>query len=164
MTIIGFDTGLRNLGWGVISYVNGEVECHDHGVIRTPTKLPYGASLRQIRRDAMSILEYSDVDYIAIEDMHPVMANRIASIKGTNYVIGVLHELAIHMGYPEPFLISPTTMKKRVTGNGRADKKAVIEAVVQQLTIHSLKTQDNHAIDALGVALAAIEEITNVAV
>lgn len=161
MKIIGFDIGLRNLGWGIIVVDEGKVGCVDHGVIHTEAKQPYGASLCHIREEVQAVIEYWRADYVAIEDMHPVAARRIASIKGTNYVIGVLHELVVGMGIPEPILIAPSTMKKRVAGDGRASKVDVAMAVVAQLKIVSLKTKDNHAMDALGVALAAFEEIEN---
>ena len=163
MRVIGFDPGLRNLGWGVISRIASGVEYIDSGVITTPAKTPYGASLHQLRREAMCVMEYWEIDEIGIEDVHAGVKH-VSSIKGTNYVIGMLHELAAYKGYPEPHLITPPLVKKTLTGDGRADKGAVLEAVVESLRLTSVVfkgiapkgvVKAGHASDALAIALTA---------
>jgi len=55
-------------------------------------------------------------------------------------------------------IVAPPTLKKFVTGTGRADKKMVIEMVDERWKI---KFKDNNLADAYGLARMAMEEYKN---
>ena len=165
MRVLGFDVGLRNTGWGIISCELDKLDYVDSGVITSPKNTPYAESLRYIRGEAAMLLRKYRIDEIGIEDVHPGV-RRVGSIKGTSMVIGVLHELTAYMGHPEPYLISPTQIKKSIAGDGRADKKAVMEAVAIELQLTRIimkgkaepgVVKAGHETDALAVAITLLE-------
>jgi Holliday junction resolvasome RuvABC endonuclease subunit len=55
-------------------------------------------------------------------------------------------------------IIAPPTLKKWVTGSGRADKKQMIDKVEERWNI---KFKDNNLADAYGLARMAMEEYKN---
>lgn len=165
MNILGIDPGLRNLGWGIISVDDetGGLSYVNSGLIKTDVKQPYGASLDKIRFELGAIMGNLKIHEIGIEDIHAMVSRNMGSLKGTNYVIGVIHQLAVYLGSPEPYLISPSRMKKVLTGDGRANKVTVLEAVVQSLQLTRVVMRGKapagvvkagHAVDALAIALA----------
>ena len=165
MRLLGFDVGLRNTGWGIISCELHRLDYVDSGVITSPKNTPYAESLRYIRVEAEAVMRKYQIDEVGIEDVHPGV-RRVGSIKGTSMVIGVLHELTAYMGYPEPHLIAPTRVKKSVTGDGRADKKVVLEAVAHALKLTSVVMKGKakpgvvkagHETDALAIAMTMLE-------
>lgn len=167
MNVLGIDPGLRNLGWGIISVDDDTGALHyiSSGVIKTPAKQPYGATLSEIRAELGVVMSSWKIDEVGIEDVFQMGTRNVGSVKGTNYVIGVIHELAAYMGSPEPFLIPPSTMKKVLTGDGRADKRAVLEAVVGSLGLTSVVMKGKapagvvkagHASDSLAIAIATV--------
>lgn len=169
MNALGIDVGLRNVGWGIVTTDDEKLDAAyvASGVITTPKKAPYAASLRIIRMELEAVMRSWQIDQIGIEDIHPIKRS-LASLKGTNYVIGVIHELTAYMGYPEPYLISPSRMKKYLTGSGKADKKAVMEHVVNALRLTGVVLKGKakpgvvkagHETDALAIALTTISEV-----
>ena len=50
----------------------------------------------------------------------------------------------------------PTTVKKQLTGNGRADKEEIIKVVEDLMTKQGLKVKTNHESDAIAIAITAI--------
>ena len=170
MNALGIDVGLRNLGWGIVTTEDDVLDAAyvASGIITTPKKAPYAESLRIIRVELEAVMREWKIDQVGIEDFHPMGNRSLASLKGTNYVIGVIHELTAYMGYPEPYLISPSRMKKHLTGDGRADKKAVMEHVAHALRLTSVVMKGKakpgvvkagHETDALAIAMTTISEV-----
>ena len=50
--------------------------------------------------------------------------------------------------------ISPGTLKKQITGNGRASKKEVMEAILKMFSLDKKNLSSEHEADALGVCYA----------
>ena len=50
----------------------------------------------------------------------------------------------------------PTTIKKQLTGNGRADKEEIIKVVEDLMTKQGLKVKTNHESDAIAIGITTI--------
>lgn len=68
------------------------------------------------------------VKMIVAEDVNAGAGAHFMAIRKLSELRGVLYLLAEDMEIPEPCFANITTVKKWATGNGRADKKMMIEA------------------------------------
>lgn len=148
MKILGIDPGLRALGWGI---VDASQKALRWGTIRTNGVASLPQQLLFIERELLSIVESERPDAAVMEAVVIHKNPKSALVIGAARAV-VLLTLA-HQEIPV-IEISPTNLKKAVTGSGRARKCQVGYMVRQLLDLEG--EVSSHASDALACALVGV--------
>ncbi|MBK7535972.1 MAG: crossover junction endodeoxyribonuclease RuvC [Myxococcales bacterium] len=148
MRILGLDPGTRICGYGVID-CRGEVlsyvEC---GVITAPEDHAMEARLGEIAQGLREVIQELAPQVAAVEDVFSQMNPRtaLALAQGRGMALAVLGLCGLSVAsYP------PASVKKTITGSGRAEKDQVARLVQMSIGLRSLPRVD--ATDALAVAI-----------
>jgi Holliday junction resolvasome RuvABC endonuclease subunit len=122
-----------------------------HGVMKSKHAAPI-ARMSELHQDIIDAYKhYGGFDEIVYEDTAPMkqrsevtneaMAGAIISIKNATQDLGV-----------KLYKQNPSTIKKRFTGNGHADKEAIMAAVVTNWGIPRKDIKDDNHADSLAAA------------
>ncbi len=161
MRILGIDPGSRVCGYGVID-VNGRdmtyVEC---GILTAPADRTMEQRLGEIACGLKEVIAELAPTMVAVEDVFVHQNARsglaLAQARGMALAVIGLAGLAV-TSYP------PASVKKAVSGSGRADKDQIARMVQALIKLKSLPRAD--ATDALAVAIthgcAAMRPVVNV--
>ena len=148
MRILGLDPGSRVCGYGVIDEVAGELRYVECGVVTAPPARAMEARLGEIARGLREVIAELEPEVVAVEAVfthhNPRTALALAQARGMALAVIGLAKLSV-ASYP------PATVKKAVSGSGRADKEQVARMVQSLIGLHSLPRAD--ATDALAVAI-----------
>lgn len=144
-SLLALDISSTNIGWCL--YADGSPKAH--GTLKLKGDLHQRIALTEpLIEDLVRRLK---PDRVAIEA--PAYSRNTATVAQQRCCGVVLLVLGRHkLATVE---IAPNTAKKALSGSGRADKKAMIAAARDYLDGQF----DEHAADALAVALAAVEEL-----
>ena len=148
MRILGIDPALASCGYCILLCAPGRHEIKEAGVITTPADETLGERLHSLRGDVIQLYKRFQPNSCAIEK--PFFIGRNTNAGVVVNAVGVITEaLALCglelTGYP------PSSIKKAVTGDGRADKAKVKRALRDILGIVVSGADD--ASDAVAVAL-----------
>lgn len=156
MLILGIDPGTATTGYGLIKIEKGkECEAVAWGLIETDKNGSPGKRLSNIYKDLSKIFDKHSPDVMAIEKLffarNAKTAIRVGQAQGV-----MLHCAASYKA--ETIEYAPGTIKKIVTGDGRADKKQIQKFVRKVLgqkvrSKPGKKTHFDNAADALAVAI-----------
>jgi crossover junction endodeoxyribonuclease RuvC len=137
-TIMGIDASLTSSGIAITNFNKEIVMLH---TIKTTANMPIHQRILFIHKNVEKIVEEYKVRIILME------SNYTGGSKEVNWIIGIVYLIAAERGI-EVNSYAPASIKKAVTGNGRASKKEM------KVAIHSiygdLKTNE-HVRDALGI-------------
>lgn len=166
MKVLGLDTGLANMGWAVVEYVDGERRLVDGGVISTKPSdkkrrvLASDDNMRRIQEAALALAPVFDrhrIVFAAIEAQSwPRSSESSAKIGMSWGIAGAL--LAVHRIANAQ--AAPMDIKKAVAGNGSASKTDVQAGVAKLVSgageaLADLpKTRREHLADAIGAVVA----------
>lgn len=147
--ILGIDSSLACPAYAVVKVSEGKATVLEVSHKKTTAKQSTGHRLFIIQEWFRDVLERYDFDYIVFEKGFNKFAIATQQIQRT---LGVLM-LTLYRKEIEDFLeISPTSVKKAITGNGKASKAELAEALEQYVGKLKYKTDDES--DSVGVALA----------
>jgi len=153
--ILGIDPGYANVGWAVISQHGEHVELVASGVIKTDAGMEEMHRYRVINEDMWDIVENYTPKIAVIEGLPPNKhQNKQTEIAGARGII--LGMIAFWDEYNDEIAlieISPTEVKKLITGKGQASKEKIGEYVKLLLGLDEPLKPD-HASDAAACALA----------
>ena len=81
--------------------------------------------------------------------------NKSSAIVRTNMSTGVIYLLAskYNIGIKD---FPPTTVKKQMTGSGKADKEEIIKVVEDLMSKQGLTVKTNHESDAIAIGITGI--------
>ena len=148
MRILGLDPGSRVCGYGVIDELAGELRYVECGVLTAPQSRPMEARLGEIARGLREVIAELAPEVVAVEDVfthhNPRSALALAQARGMALAVIGLAKLSV-ASYP------PASVKKAVSGSGRADKQQIARMVQALIGLKSLPRAD--ATDALAVAI-----------
>lgn len=151
MKILGIDPGFGRLGFGCIETERGRICAKDHGIISTSAEAAFGDRLVELEQDLEEIINAHTPDVIAIEKLffskNVKTAMDVAEFRGVVRLVAARHEI-------ETVEFTPSQIKKALSGDGNADKKAVQFMVMQLLGLRAVPKIDDAA-DALAVAICA---------
>ncbi|MDC3413937.1 crossover junction endodeoxyribonuclease RuvC [Terrihalobacillus insolitus] len=152
--VIGLDVSMNSTGWAVIGVEADRLHLIDSGVIKANDKLPYGKRLRNQRTKFQEIIEKYPTKYVARE------AGFQRHIKATQVLFrayGVTEEFFADIDLVE---YASGTIKKIVTGNGKATKEEVEKAIRETLNLpKTFKFTTNDESDAVGIAITHIKKL-----
>ncbi len=143
----GIDPGSQRTGWAAVEANGNRLRSVGHGVIRLDGTLPdrLGALLQAL--DAQ--LEALKPERVVLESVFHHKNARSALVLGHARGVALV---AAHRWCPHVGELSPSEVKKAVTGSGRADKTQMQHMVKALLGLAETPAQD--AADALAIAVA----------
>jgi crossover junction endodeoxyribonuclease RuvC len=146
--ILGLDPGSRVCGYGVIDDVGGELRYVECGVLTAPEERSMEERLGEIARGLTEVIAELAPGIVAVEDVfthqNPRSALALAQARGMALAVIGLAGLRVTS-------YAPASVKKAVSGSGRADKAQVARMVQVLIGLRSLPRAD--ATDALAVAI-----------
>lgn len=160
--VVGIDPSLSGTGLAVLALdADGEVVAAGATTIKIPTGLDQIDRPLKIMNGVENWVSScgKNLSAIFIEDLpkHAHSAGLTGQAQGVVRAgISLAEDIAEHR--VSVFSVAPATLKKAVTGNGRADKNQVAQAVVEKIRNLYTPTDDNQA-DALALALLARDHI-----
>jgi crossover junction endodeoxyribonuclease RuvC len=149
--ILGLDPGYGRMGFGVI-YVEGpNIELVDYGVATTTSGDAFENRLLHLGNDLHDLFEHHKPHAVAIEKLF--FGKSSSTAMKVAHARGVAMLMAAQSGAPV-FEFTPAQIKKAVTGDGKANKRAIQNMVKQLLGLPKIPKPDDAA-DALAVAITA---------
>ena len=148
MRILGLDPGSRICGYGVIDERGGELLYVECGVLTAPEGRPMEQRLGEIARGLREVIGELAPEVVAIEDVfsHQNVRSALALAQARGMALAVVGLAGLSVAsYP------PASVKKAVSGSGRADKDQIARMVQALIGLRSLPRAD--ATDALAVAI-----------
>lgn len=150
-TILAIDSSLACPAFAVLSVnlTDRSISVVELSHVKTISKQSTGKRLNQIHEHVLSILERHDLDNVVFEKGFNRFAIATQQIQRTvGMLLFTLYRKEIEV-YDE---IAPTSVKKTVTGNGKATKDQVAESLERFVGKQVYKTDDES--DAVGVGIA----------
>lgn len=155
MLILGIDPGTATTGFGLVRLNGNGNEVVKWGLIETDKKLLKEKRLEFIFEETVKLINFHKPDVFVFEKVF--FSNNAKTVIAVGQAQGVMLLAAGKTGvHVEEY--APGTIKKMITGNGRANKKEVQEHIRKILgsKVKSEKNKKTHfddAADALAIAL-----------
>ncbi len=155
MLILGIDPGTATTGFGLVQLTDKGNEVVTWGLIETDKSFLKERRLSLIFEETVRLIELHKPDIFVFEKVF--FSNNAKTVIAVGQAQGALL-LAAYKCKVTVMEYAPGTIKKMITGNGRANKKEVQEHVRKILgdrvksEVHK-KTHFDNAADALAIAL-----------
>lgn len=157
LRILAMDLSMNLPAFAVMDVVNKEIHIVDVRYCNNKknTKLSHGFRLSQISKMIKQImLDFPDIDVVVREKGF----TRFAGVTQTLFKVVGISDLVIYegIGVNNIYELSPTSVKKTITGDGKASKIAVEKGVRKYLT-HTQKDYEfatDDCSDAVAVGIA----------
>jgi len=146
--VLGIDPGVSRCGYGAVERRNGSMRALACGVIRTPPGDPLPDRLCSLYDELVALVAQIRPSALAVERVL-FQANARTAIS-VGQASGLALVVAARAGVPVA-QYSPNEVKLAVTGDGRADKRAVQQMVVRLLALRDVPKPPDAA-DALALA------------
>jgi len=148
--ILGVDPGLEKTGYGLVSVDGNEEKLIEGGVVRSKIGIPIEDRLVSIFKGISEVITEFKPSVVVIEELYvhksyPKTAMIIGYVRGIILMTARLNSISV-VSYPA------TTIKKFLTGNGRASKQQVQKMIMKRLKINKVPSPDDVS-DALATAL-----------
>ncbi|HEX3724930.1 MAG TPA: crossover junction endodeoxyribonuclease RuvC [Pirellulales bacterium] len=148
--ILGIDPGLNITGYGVLAVSRGGVQLCEAGVVRGRARGSLAARLAEIHAGVADVITSLEPTAVAIEQLYSHYKHpRTAILMG--HARGVICLAAGQAGI-DLISYSATQIKKVLTGNGRAPKSQIQQAIRHELSLAQVPEPPDVA-DALAIAL-----------
>lgn len=174
MLILGIDPGTATTGFGVIEKnPNEDFKIIEWGLIETNKETKPHIRLHEIHEQMLMILDRFHPDILVMEKVF--MFNNAKTVIRVSQAQGVILLASANSGIDiEVFEYAPQTIKKLITGSGRANKKEVEKHIHEILgkkleglsmkdangkTRKMTKTYVDNAIDALAIAMCHLMKL-----
>ncbi len=152
MKVMGIDPGTYNMGIGLVSSVDDELNYLDSQVISPKKKLPISKRLYEINKSLLDIIDKWQPDSISIEQ--PFAGKNIKSALAIGYAQAVAMICAETFSVPI-HLYTPRQVKYAITNYGNASKEQVQDMIISLLDYEDLSISLD-ASDALALAICHI--------
>jgi crossover junction endodeoxyribonuclease RuvC len=150
MRILGIDPGLNTTGYGVVEVRGRDVRLVEAGVVRGKTKGSLPARVQEIHDGVADVIRALAPEAMALEKLYahydrPTTAILMGHARGVIVLAAAEANIAVHD-------YAATQVKKTLTGNGRAPKTQMQEAIRRELRLAKTPEPADVA-DALAIAL-----------
>jgi crossover junction endodeoxyribonuclease RuvC len=151
MKFLGIDPGYARLGYGIIEATGNRAKFIDAGVFETKAKEAEGKRLSDMQAFLRGLFAKHTFTHAALEQvfLRRDLTTGIRLSEARGIVVMNLYQAGIP--YAE---ISPSAMKKTITGSGTAQKKTVQLMTAKLLNLPAQMKIDDAA-DGLGLAFCA---------
>lgn len=148
--ILGVDPGLNITGYGVLRRSGGAPKLAEAGIVRGGAGGELPPRLKAIHDGLQEVVKALRPTAIAIEQLYshyqrPRTSILMGHARGVICLVAAQHEIPV-------FDYAATKVKKLLTGNGRAPKLQMQQAIQRELALSKLPEPADVA-DALAVAL-----------
>lgn len=150
MRILGIDPGLNTTGYGVVERAGREVRLIEAGVVRGTAKASLAVRVQEIYDGVREVIESLAPGALALEKLYTHYERPTTALL-MGHARGVIVLAAQQAGVPV-FDYAATQVKKTLTGNGRAPKAQMQQAVQRELRLAKLPEPADVA-DALAIAM-----------
>ena len=157
MRILGIDPGYGITGFGVIEADRGNTALLRCGAITTPAGMDFSARLEIIYEDMRKLLEVSQPDAVAIEELF--FGQNVTTGIGVAQSRGVILLAVRQAGLPI-YSYKPMQVKQAVVGYGNATKHQVQDMTRRLLHLEKMPKPDDAA-DAIAIALCHARSSTS---
>ncbi|MFO7735191.1 MAG: crossover junction endodeoxyribonuclease RuvC [bacterium] len=147
--ILGIDPGSIRSGYGIIKKRGNTLYHVENGIISPDKGVVFRERIAYIFKGVLDIIELYQPDIMGLEDIF-ISVNAKSALK-LGHVKGVVMAAAVLKNIPLREL-TPTKVKKAITGSGRASKAQIAMMVKTILQLPEPPQED--AADALAVAIA----------
>jgi len=149
MIILGLDPGTARVGWGVVETNGNNYKSVAYGLIETDKDMLAEDRLNDIFEAVSTLIKRYTPEAVSIEDLF--FSTNAKTAIAVGQARGVLL-LACAKHHIKTASYSPLTIKRAITGDGKADKGQVQYMVTKQLHLKETPKPDDVA-DALAIAL-----------
>ncbi len=149
--ILGFDPGLADTGYGLISKEGNKLEYIIAGSIQTDKNTDFSDRLEEIYKQTNKIIKKYNPDIIAVEKLF--FARNVTTALNVGQCRGVVL-LAIQQNKKDLLEFTPLQIKQAVAASGSANKLQVGRMVKAILNLKSIPQPDDAA-DALAISICA---------
>ncbi len=151
MKFLGIDPGYARLGYGIIEVTGNRAAFVDAGVFETSPKHAEGERLLQLQKFLQNLFKSHSLTHAALEQvfLRRDLTTGIKLSEARGVILMNLFQAGV--SYSE---ISPSAMKKTITGSGAAQKKTVQLMTAKLLHLPAQMKIDDAA-DGLGLAFCA---------
>jgi crossover junction endodeoxyribonuclease RuvC len=150
LRVLGIDPGLNITGYGVLEMTAAGPKVCEAGVVRGRTRGSLAARVAEIHEGVAEVIASLKPTVMALEELYSHYERPRTSIL-MGHARGVICLAGVQAGIPVVHY-SATRIKKLLTGNGRAPKRQMQEAVQREL--HLLQSPEPPDVaDALAIAL-----------
>lgn len=154
--LCGIDPGLALTGYAVLRSDGEHYHIVDAGVCRFDEKLPLAMRLADVEGDVSSVFEEHRPEVVAVEELYAHYKHpRTAILMG--HARGVILLAAARLGI-EVRSYAATRIKRYLTGNGRATKAQIQEAIRITLNLKEIPEPPDVA-DAVAIAICCAGDI-----
>ncbi len=155
MRVCGIDPGLQRTGYGVLDIHDGRHTLVDAGIIRSTASAPLDVRLHEISQDLAEILTEFNPQLLAVENVyshykHPQTAVLMGHVRGVVLLAAATGAIMVRQ-------VAATAVKRALTGNGRASKSQMQQAIKLQLGLGFVPEPHDIA-DALAIAMCAVRD------
>ena len=174
MLILGIDPGTATTGFGLVEKKpDQDFEILEWGLIETNKETKPHIRLHEIHEQMLLILDKFKPDVLVMEKVF--MFNNAKTVIRVSQAQGVILLASANSGFDiEVFEYAPQTIKKLITGSGRANKKEVEKHIYEILgkKLEGLSMTDGHgkprkmtktyvdnAVDALAIAMCHLMKL-----
>lgn len=158
---LGIDQGYANCGYAVVEWLPeaSSPTILAVGTIKTKSSEEMGHRLLTLKTKLTTLATEHEVQLLGCEKLffNPTSGgrNKSAAIVNASMATGMCFLISGELNVPIKDY-TPGTIKKVITGSGRADKAEVEAALVELAEGQGFKLKDDHSADALGIAMTAI--------
>jgi crossover junction endodeoxyribonuclease RuvC len=149
MRILGIDSGIALVGFGVVDVGKSGIVAGDYGHISTESGTPFPDRLKILYDDTTTVIEKYKPDVVAIEELF--FNKNVKTAIMASHARGVIILSAVNSRV-EVAEYTPLQVKQAVVGYGRASKQQVQAMVTRLLRLKEIPKPDDTA-DALAVAI-----------
>lgn len=149
MIIMGIDPGFARVGWAVITEKNSTVTPIAFGCIETQKEKKSEIRLAEIYDRLTMLMKKHQPEALAVEDLFFSTNAKTAIAVGESR--GVILLATARANVPV-ISYSPLTVKRAITGDGKADKKQIEHMVMLTLRLKQAPKPDD-TVDALAIAM-----------
>jgi crossover junction endodeoxyribonuclease RuvC len=149
LIIIGFDPGIADTGFGVISNDNGKLLCLEYGSIKTSSKISLSERLVIVYDSVELLLAKYSPSLVCVEELFFSKNVKTAMVVGQARGVVLL---AIEKANAKLMEFTPNQVKQAVSSYGGAAKDQVQRMVQMLLRLEEIPKPDDAA-DALAVAI-----------
>ena len=146
--VLGVDPGVSRCGYGAVARRGGALHARACGVIRTSPADPLPERLRALADELAALVAELRPSAVAVERV--LFQANVRTAMSVGQASGVALVVAARAGVPVT-QYSPNEVKLAVTGDGRADKRAVQTMVTRLLGLAEVPKPPDAA-DALALA------------
>ena len=151
MRVLGIDPGTTRVGYGLIEIKGGGILVPYYGALMLSSNLNQEERIAEVYAATKGICKAFKPSIASVEGLF--FSKNITSAMSVAEARGCIL-LALYHSKTPSVRYEPGTVKKAVTGNGRADKKSIQSAVANFLCKDDFKLDDIS--DAISLALTHI--------